>query len=137
MNTSQTLLPVKLTLLAALAALTLACGYSAKATPAVAGTMPTIAALSPSSATAGGPAFTLTVNGTNFASQAVINWNGTAQTTTIVSANQLTMPVPAAAISTSGTVTVTVTNPAVAGTGLYGGGGTLAETSGPMNFTVN
>jgi hypothetical protein len=137
MKTSQTLLPVKLTLLAALAAFTLACGYSAKAAPAVAGTMPTIAALSPSSATAGGPAFTLTVNGTNFASNAVINLNGTAQTTTIVSPNQLTMPVPAAAISTSGTITITVTNPAVAGMGLYGGGGTLAETSGPMTFTVN
>jgi hypothetical protein len=30
-----------------------------------------------------------------------------------------------------------VTNPATGGTGIYGSGGTLAETSGAMNFTVN
>ncbi len=137
MKTSQTLPAVQITLLAALTALTFACGYSAKTAPAVAGTMPTVAALSPSSATSGGPAFTLTVNGTNFGSNAVVNWNGAAQTTTFVSANQLTIAVPATAIATSGTISVTVTNPAIAGMGLYGGGGTLAETSSPMNFTVN
>jgi hypothetical protein len=137
MKTFQTLLPVKITMLAALIALTLGCGYSAKTTPAVAGTVPAIAALSPASATAGGPAFTLTVNGTNFGGKAIVNWNGTAQTTTIVSGNQLTMAVPAAAIATSGTITVTVTNPGTPGTGMYGSGGTLAETSSPMAFTVN
>ena len=137
MKTSQTLQLIKTTLLAALIALTLACGYSAKTTPAVAGTVPTIAALSPSTTTAGGPAFILTVNGTNFGSKAVVNWNGAAQTTTIVSGNQLTMAVPAAAIATSGTITVTVTNPSTPGTGMYGSGGTLAETSSPMDFTVN
>jgi hypothetical protein len=137
MKTSQTLRAVRATLLVTLTALTLACGYSAKTTPAVAGTVPTIAALSPASATAGGPAFILTVNGTNFGGKAVVNWNGAAQTTTIVSASQLTMAVPAAAIATSGTITVTVTNPGTPGTGLYGSGGTLAETSSPMDFTVN
>ena len=133
MKTSQTL---KATLLVTLTALTLACGYSSKTTPPVAGAVPTIAALSPSSMAAGSPAFTLTVNGTNFNSNAMVNWNGVAQTTTFVSANQLIMSVPAAAIASSGTVAVTVTNPAVPGTGLYGGGGTMAETSNPMNFTV-
>jgi IPT/TIG domain len=137
MKTSRILPTVKPILLLTLTALTLACGYSAKTTPAVAGTMPTIAALSPPSATAGGPAFTLTVNGTNFGGKAVANWNGAAQTTTIVSANQLTVAVPAAAIATSGAVSVTVTNPGTPGTGLYGSGGTLAETSMPMTFTVN
>ncbi|HET7892946.1 MAG TPA: IPT/TIG domain-containing protein [Stellaceae bacterium] len=128
---------VKATLLAALSAFTLACGYSAKATPPSAGTVPTIAALSPSSASAGGPAFTLTVNGTNFGGKAVVNWNGAPQTTTIVSGNQVTAAIPAAAIAASGTVAVTVTNPGTPGTGMYGGGGTLAETSTPMDFTVN
>ncbi|MFZ1140709.1 MAG: IPT/TIG domain-containing protein [Candidatus Sulfotelmatobacter sp.] len=137
MKTSQTLQAVKATLLATLTALTLACGYSAKTTPPSAGTVPTIAALSPSSATAGSPAFILTVNGTNFGTKAAVNWNGTAQTTTYVSGNQLTVAVPAAAIATSGTVTVTVTNPGTPGTGMYGTGGTLAETSSPMDFTVN
>ena len=69
----------------------------------------------------------------------MVNWNGVAQTanTTYVSGNQLTVAVPASAIATSGTITVTVTNPGTAGTGMYGSGGTLAETSSPMNFTVN
>ncbi len=139
MKTSQTLQPVKITLLAALIALTLACGYSAKTTPAVAGTVPTIAALSPSSATAGTAAFILTVNGTNFGGKAAVNWNGVAQTsnTTYVSGNQLTVAVPAAAIATAGTISITVTNPGTPGTGMYGSGGTLAETSSPMDFTVN
>ncbi len=137
MKTSQTLRAVRATGLVTLTALTLACGYSGKTTPAVAGTLPTIAVLSPASATAGGPAFILTVNGTNFGGKAVVNWNGAAQTATIVSASQLTMAVPAAAIATSGTIPVTVTNPGTPGTGLYGSGGTLAETSSPMDFTVN
>ncbi len=136
-KTSQTLQPVKTTLLAALVALTIGCGYSNKTTPPVAGTVPTIAALSPSSMTAGSAAFTMTVNGTNFAGAAVINLNGAAQPTTIVSASQLTVAIPAATIATAGTVTVTVTNPATPGTGMYGSGGTLAATSSPMNFTVN
>ena len=71
MKTFQPLKPVRAALLATLTvtllALTLACGYSSKATtPPVAGTTPTIAELAPTSATAGGAAFTLTVNGTNF-----------------------------------------------------------------------
>ncbi len=139
MNTFPTLQPVKTTLLVTLIALTVACGYSSKTTPPVAGTMPTIAALSPSSAAAGGAAFVLTVNGTNFGAKAVVNWNGVAQTanTTYVSGSQLTVAVPAAAIATAGTITVTVTNPGTPGTGMYGSGGTLPETSSPMDFTVN
>ena len=137
MKTFQTRHTLKTALLTTISAFTLACGYSAKATPPSAGTTPTIAALSPSSATAGGPAFTLTVNGTNFAGKAVVNWNGVPQPTTIVSGNQVIATVPAAAIAASGTVAVTVTNPGTPGTGMYGGGGTLAETSTPMNFTVN
>jgi type IV pilus biogenesis protein CpaD/CtpE len=128
--------PVKTILLAALIALTVACGYSSKMTPAVAGSMPAIAQLAPNSASAG-TAFTLTVNGSNFASHAVVNFNGTAQTTTFVSANQLTASIPAKAVTTAGTASVTVTNPAISGTGMYGSGGTLAETSMSMNFTIN
>jgi hypothetical protein len=125
-------------LLAALTAFTLACGYSSKATtPAVAGTMPSIAELAPDSTNSGEPAFILTVNGSNFSTNATINWNGTAQTTTHVSANQLTATIAASDIETPATVPVTVTNPGTAGTGAYGSGGTLAETSSAMNFTVN
>jgi hypothetical protein len=124
--------------LAALAALTLACGYSSKATtPAQPGTLPTITVLGPDSATHGDPAFVMTVTGTNFSTKAVINFNGAAQTTNQVSATQLTATIAAADIASAGSVPVTVTNPATAGTGAYGSGGTLAETSAPMNFVVN
>lgn len=127
------------TLLVSLIALTVACGYSAKMPAPVAGTLPTIATLNPGSATAGAPAFTLTVNGANFSTKATVNWNGAVQTanTTFVSATQLTVALPASAIAAAGTVTVTVTNPGTSGTGIYGTGATLPETSTPMDFAVN
>jgi hypothetical protein len=122
--------------LAALLAVGLACGYSAKATtPPVAGTSPDISELAPDNTNSGGAAFVLTVNGTNFNSNAAINWAGTAQTTSFVSASQLTATIPATAIASSGSVMVTVTNPGTSG-GIYGGG-TSAETSNAMTFTIN
>jgi len=121
-----------------LIALTLACGYIKKAAaPPTAGNVPAISQLSPDSTNSGGPAFAMTVNGSNFGSKAAVNWNGTPLTSTTISANQLTATVPAAMIASPATVKITVTNPATPGTGLYGGGGTLAETSAPMSFTVN
>jgi hypothetical protein len=88
--------------------------------------VPTITSLSPTSATAGGAAFTLTVNGTNFIASSVVNFNGAAKTTTFVSATQITAAIAAADITTAGIKPVTVTNPAP-------GGG----TSSASNFTVN
>ena len=117
-------------------ALTVACGYSSKATAPVAGVMPAITQLAPASTNAGA-AFVLTVNGSNFSSNAVVNFNGAAQTTTFVSASQLTASIPAMAVSAAGTAVVSVTNPATAGTGMYGSGGTMPETSASMNFTIN
>ncbi len=87
---------------------------------------PTETSLSPTSATAGGAAFTLTVNGTGFVSTSVVKFNGATKTTTFVSATQLTAAITAADIATAGTATVTVTNPAP-------GGG----TSGILSFTIN
>jgi sugar lactone lactonase YvrE len=84
---------------------------------------PTITSLSPSSAYAGGAAFILTVNGTNFVSGATVNWNSTALTTTFVSAGQLTAAVPASLIATAGTASVTVT--------------TTGGTSAGATFTIN
>jgi len=126
----------KTAILAGLLAVGLACGYSAKSTtPAAAGTMPNISALAPESMTAGSASFVLTVNGTNFNNKAAINWNGAAQATSFVSANQLTATIPSASVATAGTVTVTVTNPGTPG-GIYGGG-TSPETSNSMTFTIN
>lgn len=124
-------------LLLTMFAMSAGCGYSKKTTPPAAGSMPAIAQLSPSSANHGGAGFNMIVNGSNFNSNAVINWNGTAQTssTTFVTANQLTLAVPASMITSAGTVQVTVTNPGTAG-GLYGGG-TQSETSQAMTFTIN
>ena len=87
---------------------------------------PTETSLSPTSATAGGAAFTLTVNGTGFVSTSVVKFNGAAKTTTFVGATQLTAAITAADIATAGTATVTITNPAP-------GGG----TSGNLSFTIN
>jgi hypothetical protein len=123
-------------ILAAVLAAGLGCGYSKKTMPAVAGTVPTITQLSPASATAGGATFPLEVDGANFAVAAVINFSGVAQTTTWVSATKLEAMIPASAIMNSGTVPVTVTNPGTPPSGIYGGG-TLPETSAPMNFTIN
>ena len=129
-------------LLAALTALTLACGMSSNSTtPTMAGAMPSMTDLAPSNMNSGGAAFMLTVNGSNFSSNATINWNGTALTTTHVSANQLMATVPAADIATPATVPVTITNPATASMGMGmsmgGSAGMMAETSSAMNFTIN
>lgn len=129
---------ISTTFLIVLAALMLGCGYSNKnyTTPPSSGA-PAIAQLNPTSATAGGPAFTLNVSGSNFAPQAVVNWNGVAQTanTKYVSTGQLTVSVPASLIMSAGTVPVTVTDPGTPGSGMYPG--TPGATSQPMNFTVN
>src|SRR5438552_13672242 len=73
--------------------------------------VPTIGSLSPTCTTAGGPQFTLTVNGTNFVAGSTVRWSGTALTTTFVSATQLTATVPAALIATAGTASITVVTP--------------------------
>jgi len=74
-----------------------------------------VGSLSPASATAGGPAFTLTVVGTGFAPNAVVSFNLTNQPTTFVSATQLRVSIPASAIAIAGSPVVIVTNP---GTGV-------------------
>jgi hypothetical protein len=64
--------------------------------------------LVPTSAAPGGPAFTLTVNGTGFASGATVRWNGTALATTVVGSGKLTATVPAANIASAGTASISV-----------------------------
>jgi peptidoglycan/xylan/chitin deacetylase (PgdA/CDA1 family) len=88
--------------------------------------VPAVTALSPSAATAGGGAFTLTVTGSKFLNGAVVRWKGLDRTTTYVNATQLTATIGAADIATSGTANVKVFNPAP-------GGG----LSGPQVFTIN
>jgi hypothetical protein len=76
---------------------------------------PVLTSVSPTSATVGGEAFTLTVNGSNFVMGSVVQWNGAARTTTYASSTQLTAAIPAADLASTGTAQVTVVNPAPGG----------------------
>lgn len=76
---------------------------------------PAISLLSPSTASAGGPQFTLTITGTNFVNDATVHWGEMDLVTTFVSATSLTATVPAANIASATTASVTVTNPAPGG----------------------
>jgi hypothetical protein len=71
--------------------------------------------LVPDATMPGGPGFTLTVNGTGFVSTSVVNWNGSARTTTFVSTSQLKATILASDIATAGTASVTVANPSPGG----------------------
>jgi hypothetical protein len=87
---------------------------------------PATTSISPTSGTAGGAAFTLTVNGTNVRAGSVVQWNGLNRTTTYVSTTRVTAAIPAADIAAAGTASVTVSNPAP-------GGG----ISNALTFTIN
>ena len=87
---------------------------------------PAITSLLPSSAITGSAGFTLTVYGTGFVSASVVDWAGSARTTTYVSATELSAIINAADIAKAGTFKVTVTSPAP-------GGGTSVAS----NFTVD
>jgi hypothetical protein len=76
---------------------------------------PTITTISPTSVAAGGAAFTLTVTGTDFAGNSVVQVNGSARTTTFGSVTSLTATVPAGDIASGGTLNVTVFTPAPGG----------------------
>ena len=77
--------------------------------------VPAVVSLNPISATAGGPSFTLTVNGTNFVGNSVVRFNGVNQPTSFVNVNQLTAQIPAENIVNVGTAAVTVFNPPTGG----------------------
>jgi hypothetical protein len=83
---------------------------------------PTISSISPNTLPAGSAAFTLTVNGANFATGAAVKWNGSARTTVFVSATKLSANIAAADIAKAGSYPVTVT---ISG-----------ATSNAVNFTV-
>jgi hypothetical protein len=85
---------------------------------------PTITSLNPATTSAGGPAFSLSVLGTNFVSGTVVTWNGTSLPTTYLSATQVTAQVSAAQIATATTAVILVANPGGAG-------------SNPQIFTVS
>jgi hypothetical protein len=87
---------------------------------------PTVTTLNPASATAGGAALTLTVNGTNFIKASSVKFSGKARTTTYVSATKLTVAILSSDIAKAGKPGVTVTNPTP-------GGGTSNSVAFPVN----
>ncbi len=87
---------------------------------------PAITSLDPASATEGGVAFLLTVNGVNFVTASTVHWNGASRPTTYMSATQVRAEISGADIAAVGTASVTVVNPEP-------GGG----VSAPAGFTIN
>lgn len=87
--------------------------------------VPSISALSPSSAVVGASTVRLTVTGANFARTSVIRWNGADRTTTFMSATQIQTDLTAGDLSTTGPRQVTVFT--------QGGSG---GTSNAATFTV-
>ncbi|HEX9438076.1 MAG TPA: beta-propeller fold lactonase family protein, partial [Roseiflexaceae bacterium] len=77
--------------------------------------VPSIATLIPSSAPAGGPAFTLTINGSNFIATSQVKWNGSNRPTAFVNSTQLTAQIGLADIAQPGPAGVTVFNPGPGG----------------------
>lgn len=87
--------------------------------------VPVTTSISPTSKTVGDPGFTLTVNGSNFVSGSIVQFQGSNRTTTFVNSGQITATIPASDLATVGTFNITVFNPTP-------GGG----TSGAQTFTV-
>jgi uncharacterized protein (TIGR03437 family) len=89
---------------------------------------PSISALTPNSATAGGPGFTLTINGSGFQSGSTVVWNNSSLATSFVNFNQLTASVPTSLIASQGSASVTVTEP---------GGATSNAVTFPINNFIS
>jgi len=93
------------------AVLTTACGYKSNynmgmGTTATGG--PMVEALMPEMATAGSGQFTLTINGSGFATDAVVFFNSTQVATMYVTGNQLMAAIPASSVAMEGMVSVYV-----------------------------
>ena len=80
--------------------------------------------LSPSSATAGGGGFTLTVNGSGFNGKCVVLWNGQALATTVLSGSSASAAVPSADVANAGSDSISVQN------------SRTGATSNSLTFTV-
>ena len=65
--------------------------------------------LVPTSVAPGSQGFTLTINGTGFASDAVVNWNGSLRLTSVISSSEVQATIAAADVAKAATASVTVT----------------------------
>jgi hypothetical protein len=89
--------------------------------------VPTTSGISPTSATAGGPGFTLTVTGTGFVTGASVYWNGASRLSNIVSSTRITTQITAQDIASGATPSVQVFVPTP--------GGGLSSPA--LSFTIN
>jgi uncharacterized protein (TIGR03437 family) len=87
---------------------------------------PVLTSLAPASAGTGGAAFHLTVNGSNFAGNSEVRWNGAARPTSFSTSSRLIAAVSAGDIANAGTAQITVFTPAP-------GGG----VSGALSFDIS
>jgi len=71
--------------------------------------------LIPTTVKPGNNQFTLTINGSGFASTAVVMWNGSTRITSFISSRELQAQISAADVATPGTASVSVMNPAPGG----------------------
>ena len=108
---------------------------------------PSLASVSPTAVPAGSGAFTLTVNGSGFHGDSVVNWNGSPRPTAFISDRRLVAQIPASDIASGGPFAITVSTPSPGG-----GTSTLANLTlyaaspldgiadrvlGQPNFTAN
>lgn len=78
--------------------------------------VPTLIAISPTTAVQNSGAFTLTLTGSNFVPASQVTWSGRANLpAATATSNQLTVTVPAGYLATAGTPTLAVFNPAPGG----------------------
>lgn len=100
--------------------------------------VPTVTTISPTSATAGGAAFTLTINGTNFISSSKVTFGTNAGLVpTSVTATQIMVSIPASAIAAAGTPIVFVTNPSPGGGSSNSVNFTVSANTGTFTITVS
>lgn len=69
-----------------------------------------LSGLAPDAITAGAPGFTLTVNGAFFTKSSVVQWNGQARPTSVVSDTVLRAEIRAGDIASPGSASITVVN---------------------------
>ena len=92
------------------------CSSGSPGTPAPAqNPVPVLTNITPTSASTGSAAVTLTATGTSFIQSSQIAWNGTPVTTTFVSGTELQAQIPASSLTSAATVTVSVVTPSPGG----------------------
>jgi len=103
---------------------------SAPATVTITNPVPALTTVSPTQLDAGGADSIMTLAGSGFAQQSVVQADGTALATSFASTTRLTATLPSASLVNAGTMSITVVNP-------NPGGGTSAAQTLTVSITVS